>query len=147
MEDKDRTTLASLVSGILFGIAWWLLGDAAGYASYTDDPQQVSGVFVLPGIGASIALLLLNVFSWGDLQGNSLDGEANSRKAKCCLFSSVIFMFASLVGAMWILIGIYSKKDHIANSTWPGVAIVLQTLLIILSAIALRFGRAQDNVI
>ena len=68
-------------------------------------------------------------------------------RAKCCLFTAVIFNFASLVGAMWILIGIYTKKDHVANSAWPGVAIVLQVLLLILSGVALRFGRAESNAI
>jgi len=144
MEDKDRTQLASICAGILFGIGWWLLGDAAGYATYTDD-LSVQFVYVLPGLFCTVALILLNVFSWSDLQGGGLE-EGNTRRAKCLLFTSILFMFGCVVGALWILISIYASKSSSSRSSWPGVAIVLQNIFIILSAITLRFGRAQQSI-
>jgi len=144
MEDKDKTTIASLVAGVLFGVGWWLLGDAAGYAAMTE-PKPVSGEYIIPGLLATLALILLNIWNWSDLTGGGLE-PANASKAKVLLFVSVLLMLGALVGSLWILIQDYAQSSIPDLSIWPGVAIVLQTFFIILSGIVLRFGRAKEFI-
>jgi len=91
-----------------------------------------------------VGLFLLNSFKWSDLSGGGLDGSGEKR-AKILLFVSIMFLFAALIASIWIMIQIWTGPHSLAISSWPGVALVLQNVLIFLSAIVLRWGTAESD--
>jgi len=107
----------------------------------------------------------------GQLQGDAYtSGRIGSFGARAWFVIGFLMAFGSLIGACWILFGAYvgqgeetiktatealflkEKKfgfivtpDFTPETTYPGVAIFLQNLLIFLSSLVYRFGRAEDN--
>lgn len=57
------------------------------------------------------------------------------------LFAALIIHFACIFGALWILIGVYSKDDAKADSTYGGSAIVVCCLSTFAASVILRLGR------
>jgi len=134
--------LLTTISGVLFGVGWWFLIDGAVYANSTDDNQQVKFQFVIVGIVASFALWLLNAFPWSALS-DSLD-EKYATRSKCALFLSVSLLIGCVLGSIWILVAVYAGSNSVANSKWPGAAILIQNVLILVAAVVMRVGRSDS---
>jgi len=143
MEDSDRTRLACFLAGGMFIAGWWILGDAAGYARYTNDAQEMKGEFFVPAIVGILGLVMLNSFPWDNIS-NAMD-ENQGKCAKLLLFSSLVVIVGCFFGAVVILARVYTGPNSHADSSYGGVAILLQQILNVLSALTLRFGRAHGN--
>jgi hypothetical protein len=73
-EGAGRRAAASIVSGLIFGAAWWLLID--GYSSCQYQPgadcsnaSGSAGYAWLPPFGATLAFVMINGMKWSDLRG------------------------------------------------------------------------------
>ncbi|VDL91704.1 unnamed protein product [Schistocephalus solidus] len=62
---------------------------------------------------------------------------------KAYIFFGMLVNFASLIAASWVLFGTYVMGT--INPVYPGVALFLQTLLIVASSFLCRFGPKDDG--
>ena len=65
----------------------------------------MNGVHWLPGILQTLALFMVNVINWSALTEDAFMDEGRGAKvAKCWIFTSFVFAFSGLIGAIWILV-------------------------------------------
>ena len=66
--------MTSTASGILFGLAWWILIDAI--VATKNEPVQFSIPvvfgFYVPGIGVTLTFLMINGIDWSGLTGDEM---------------------------------------------------------------------------
>eukprot|EP00808_Paulinella_micropora_P029194 g23461.t1 len=129
-----KPVVASYLSGFLFAAGWWLLADGAAYAKHIDSPIQVSIVALIPGFVSTIGFFLMNSFPWTDLED---DGGAGKR-GKILLASSIVFLLAGIFGSVWVFIERWANSGVADLNPWPGVALILQAVCIMLGAMLLR---------
>eukprot|EP01137_Pigoraptor_chileana_P006799 Opistho-2@51535 len=134
-----RNTVVSYVSGLLFAIGWWLCIDANAVDKHYSRPE-----YNACGVVSTLALFMINSVTSGHLAGDMYTGGlcAHRMVARTWLFLGFLAAFGGLIGSAWILFGDYVAKE--AHHTWPGAAFFLQNLLIFLSAMFMKFGRAED---
>lgn len=143
MHPKARTGLYYF-SGAIFAVGWWIWIDAHALGEYNDDQRKVQGWEYLPGIVCTLALILINLVSWGDLNGTGLDGESRTRKARIFFFFALLLLFGAMIGGIWIGAARWlAKGNH--DTTYPGVAIIVQMGLILASAMIYRFTKPQED--
>jgi len=149
---KKPSTVLAYLSGALFSLGWWLWIDATVYANcdcpdnHTPDNVKVLGTHYIPGIVSTIALIMINIVSWNDLNGDFMFGDGVSTKAKVWLFVSFIIAFGALIAGCWI--GVtrwFISTNPKPDSVWPGVAIILQNILIFVSATLYRFAKPEEE--
>lgn len=136
--------VTSIIAGALFAVGWWLVVDAGAYANYSNNPQKVEFVYLLPNLFITFAIIMLNGFKWEDLTGEGFS-ETNATRAKCCMFSGLFICFTCVAGSVWIMIEKYSQSTSIANDAYPGVALFISSLLLFLSAVVLRAGNMSSD--
>ena len=95
-------SVGSLVAGFLFGIAWLVWIDGVAFAAH--EGYGVNGVHWLPGILQTLALFMVNVINWSALTEDAFMDEGRGAKVKCWIFTSFVFAFSGLIGAIWILV-------------------------------------------
>eukprot|EP00163_Fabomonas_tropica_P032075 TRINITY_DN7900_c0_g1_i2.p1 TRINITY_DN7900_c0_g1~~TRINITY_DN7900_c0_g1_i2.p1 ORF type:complete len:149 (+),score=8.06 TRINITY_DN7900_c0_g1_i2:21-467(+) len=134
-----RAVFCSYGSGILFAAAWWIFIDGCVWARHNDDPQQVIFAFYIPGFLSTLALFMMNVINWSEIKQNSSFGEGVNPRVKAWLFVAFLMSFSCIVGAVFILI------DKFKGGKWPGIALVLQNVLILASSLLLWFGRGAGS--
>eukprot|EP01132_Coremiostelium_polycephalum_P009303 gene9303-11404_t len=129
---------AACISGILFGAAWfiWIDGHVYENSRNNDDPDfkgpGIQWVYYLPGVFATLALVMSNIVKLDSLYSSSfLSEETTSKKIKIWLFISFAINFGCIAGAIWIMAAVF-MPPHNTNSAaqWPGIALTLQNLLI-----------------
>jgi len=139
-----KQSLMSIFAGIIFGVGWWLFADAGGWAQWRNDDtvvHQYSGEYVAPGILMTGAIFLLNAIPYSALSSDGgFDDPVNTR-AKIALAIVVLSAMGCFFGAIWILAKNYSKSDD--GNSYPGVAILLQNILIFVSGLIARFARTD----
>eukprot|EP00808_Paulinella_micropora_P027318 g56973.t1 len=131
------------VSGALFAAAWWILADGAAFARVKDDPQQMTPEVLIPGFISSIGYLLLNSFRWSDMRDDSNRGRM--KKCMALFFFSVVCLLAGIGGAIWALVEKWASPKAIADSIWPGLSLLIQTLTLFVAALLLRAGTMSDD--
>lgn len=137
-----KATLYNSLSGLLFGIAWWIIIDAAVSASRSNDPNTIPFKFCLPGIFCSFGLLMVNSVDWSVVNGFSVN-ERTSMYAKLWLLLAFVDQLISVFFAIFILIRDFAEKPE--GSIYGGVAIAMNSFLIIISTVLLRIGRNQEE--
>ena len=95
-------SLGSCAAGILFGAAWLVWIDGVAFAAH--EGYGVNGVHWLPGILQTLALFMVNVINWSALTEDAFMDEGRGAKVKCWIFTSFVFAFSGLIGAIWILV-------------------------------------------
>eukprot|EP01114_Cavostelium_apophysatum_P001852 TRINITY_DN11631_c0_g1_i1.p1 TRINITY_DN11631_c0_g1~~TRINITY_DN11631_c0_g1_i1.p1 ORF type:complete len:103 (-),score=8.28 TRINITY_DN11631_c0_g1_i1:231-539(-) len=100
---KKPETIMSYVAGALFAIAWWLWIDATVFTNCDcprGDPDivKVEWYHYMPGVVSTVALVMINVVSWNDLNGGAMFGESVSARARVWLFFSFLVAFGGLIG-------------------------------------------------
>ncbi|KAJ3436050.1 small membrane protein-related [Anaeramoeba flamelloides] len=146
MGSSTQVTIFSLCAGLLFGLGWWLWIDSVAYASHIDDPVPVSGAYWIPGIFGTVAVLLICITPT-DADDDMID-ENRGKRIKAFLLFSFFVGIASILASMWILIEVYGgvKKDATdPKSSWPGIAGMLQTLSLFVSALLYRWCKSQSS--
>ncbi|XP_031559419.1 transmembrane protein 50B-like [Actinia tenebrosa] len=138
---ERRNMIASVVSGGLFFIGWWIMIDAAAYPKTTFDPAYHS-----PGVFSTVAVFMINAVSNAQVRGESFStgGCLGQTGARVWLIMGFLMAFGGLIGACWILFGAYVVPAGVADP-WPGVAIFLQNALIFFSAFVFKFGRTEES--
>ncbi|XP_064382722.1 transmembrane protein 50A-like [Halichondria panicea] len=102
---KDRLTpkrnmLASVVSGILFSAGWWAVIDG-----FTEHVEPIYASYFISGILSTIALLMINAVSTGQVTGDAYTEGCLGRKgARAWLFVGFALAFGGLISSLWIFV-------------------------------------------
>ncbi|CAF1379747.1 unnamed protein product [Adineta ricciae] len=135
----NRNMIASILSGVLFAIGWWLVIDmSCQYSSST----HVNKLHYLIGIVATFALILANSIANSKVLGD-IDGDRclNQFGARSLLFISFLLAFGSLIASTWLLFGYYVFQKR--EPLYPGIVIFGQNVAIFISTMILKFGRTE----
>jgi len=136
----NRGSIFASIAGLIFGIGWWLWIDGAVYATYHDDTKPPWFAYI-PGVVGTIALVATNLVSREQAEHGSLFGDNVTTPTRIWLLCSMLFSFASLCASVWIMIAVFS---HSSNQ-YPGIALIFQNALILLSSLMLFFGHGASN--
>jgi hypothetical protein len=98
----------------------------------------------LPGVGMSIAFILLNVMDWGMLNADPMmyNGTNVALKARGQLIFTMVIAMGSLSAAVYMSIHDYFQNKD--NSLYAGVALLVQNLLIFAASFVMRVGTMND---
>ena len=124
--------------GTQFFSGWWIIIDVG--SRY--DSESFHGAFYLLGIFGTISFIIVNSISNSQLREDGYD-TTSPRAAKGCLLLGFIFGFSALTGSVWILIAEYASGKY-ANA-YPGVALLIQNVLIFLGSLTFKFGRVEEQ--
>ncbi|XP_016315174.1 transmembrane protein 50A-like isoform X1 [Sinocyclocheilus anshuiensis] len=139
---EKRNTLASIAAGVLFFTGWWIIIDAA--IMYPKE-EQFHHAFHTCGVIATIAFLMINAVSNGQVRGDSYsDGCLGQTGARVWLFIGFMLAFGSLIASMWILFGGFVVTDKKDLSVYPGIAVFFQNAFIFFGGLVFKFGRTED---
>jgi hypothetical protein len=95
-----RNMIASIVAGTLFAVGWWFAIDACA-----ERAEPVYAAFHICGIFSTIALLMINAVSTGQVTGDLYTEGCLGRKgARAWLFVGFVLAFGGLIGSLWILV-------------------------------------------
>ncbi|XP_014211935.1 transmembrane protein 50A [Copidosoma floridanum] len=135
-----RNALASMVAGTLFFLGWWFMIDA-----HTKYPDDTSNGYLICGICGTLSLLMVNSVTNSQIRGDAYDGGClGARGARGWLFIGFVMGFAAVIGSCWIMFADYIYNND-ARHLWPGYALFLQNLFIIIGSVTYKFGRSEDN--
>jgi len=156
----DQDEIVSLLSGFMFGAGWWMFISAYIHGRYNifEDPE-LPGVwmgqplwwFFIPGILSSIGYGMLNLIrfqaAWG--HSNSEWDDASLTCGRNWIFGSFVMLASGLLAGWWIMFSRFivgGRLDGpIPENKAQGVTLALQTTLIFLSALLMRFGRKMHD--
>lgn len=141
--NERRNLYASVVSGSLFAIGWWMIFDvAARYPSM----EQFHHAYHVIGVIGTISMIMINMVSNSAIRGDgySEDGCLGSRGARGWFFLGLVLGFTALIASCWILFQGYVIPAKPDVAQWPGVGLFLQNLFIFLSSLMFRFGRSEE---
>ena len=131
--NQKKATSLSLIAGVVFGIAWWIYVDGSAIDS------TASGYHWLPGVGSTIAFVMINAMHWPDLTD---DEGSTAVKARAFLIVAMMLGIGCIAAALIIMLKVFVNGS--AN-TWTGVALLVQNVLIFVSSFVMRFGTAPDT--
>ncbi|KAG7670689.1 hypothetical protein Ndes2526B_g00476 [Nannochloris sp. 'desiccata'] len=130
-----------VVAGALFGAAWWSWADAIVF-------EHVSGAgsppfkYCLPGIVATLALLLINLVSRDDLAEVSSTGDpGDNTRARAWLLFSFLLAISSVGGSIAVLISTSQAQQFTAT----GVGSVMQCGLILAASLLFWAFRSEGE--
>jgi len=136
----------SYAAGAIFAVGWWVWIDSHVYAVHIEDEVIVTFPHYLPGIVNTIALIMMNLVSWTDLNSNGLFSEGVSTKAKIFIFLAFVLGFGCVSASIWIAVQHWFQNTETEPKTqYPGVAIIVQNALIFGSACIYRFAKPQED--
>jgi len=156
MEEEQRSswkTIIPLVAGMVFGIGWWCFISAHIVQAHGDGTQPfvppVLGWYYIPGIVASFALVMTNIVDVKSLNGNSFMAIASPGVAvriRAWLFLSFALHFGSMIAGCWIMAATFLPPMAPADyHSWPGIALLLQTVLIFISSMIMLWTKSSDS--
>jgi len=139
--DNKRNTYSSLLAGVLFFSAWWLIIDTA--VVYSTDEKWTNIYFLLTA-ASTVSMFMVNSVSNSAVTGSAMDeGVLGVKGARLWLMLGFIGSFACIVAGIWIMFGNYVVRngDH---SSWPGIALFIHSSLIFISSLVYKFGRTEE---
>jgi len=143
-EGSKKEMIMCYIAGITFASAWWIWIDATVWTNRQPGFQEVLGGMYVPGIVGTVALFMINAVSWNEVNDNFMFGEGVSTKAKIWLFFSFLLAFGSLIASIWIAVQYWFMKSN-TGSQYGGVALIVENLLIFISAMMYRFAKPQNS--
>mmetsp|Transcript_1433 Transcript_1433/g.2956 ORF Transcript_1433/g.2956 Transcript_1433/m.2956 type:complete len:152 (+) Transcript_1433:130-585(+) len=144
-DPKTTATISSVTAGVIFGIGWWVYIDGAAVAEGTGrDPLGYSW---LPGVGTTLCFLMINMMSWSQLSDDM--NQRGMCMARAFLFSAMIIGLGCISVALFIMVNEYLNGGDEVGTKWPGIALMIQNLLIFVSTFIMRFGTmpSQDDLV
>lgn len=89
----------------------------------------------------------INSVNWSDVEGMGLYtmDDSNQKRIRIWLLLSGIVAFGSIFAAVWIAVAHWFTNDKTPFSNWPGVALILQNVLIFLSGITYRYAKPPPS--
>ncbi|KAJ9459559.1 Transmembrane protein 50-like protein [Diplonema papillatum] len=132
----------SVAAGVLFSVGWWWFIDGLIIANQGD--HHFTFVTWIPGLLSTLGLIGVNMLNPADLREDGLGGDDEVTRAKVFFFISWLFIFGGLVAAVWICLSDYSQES--TSSNYPGVAIIMQTVVITFASVVFWMRRSgQDD--
>jgi len=134
----------TILSGALFGAAWWLWLDAVVHSAALG--VSVPPLAYVPGCVATLALLMINFIHREELSDYDPFSDGEDCGVRLWLFFSYVVSFGSLVGAVWIMVQDFSRNEDLTSEEkWPGVAGVIQSFLILGSGLLFWVSRSSQS--
>jgi hypothetical protein len=130
----------SILAGLLFGAAWWVLIDGFSYGRVVAaDPNTIAaqGYAWLPLFSASIGFILINLMQWSELQDNR-ENPMIAAKARIFLVFMLFIIMGSLGGAVFIMTDKF--LGQVGSYQWAGISCFVGTGLITLATFVMRIG-------
>lgn len=137
---ENRNSLASIISGFLFAVGWWVAIDAGVL-----DAHKYNNAYWACGVFGSLGLVMVNAVSNSQLRGDAyVPGALGTGGTRVWMVFGFLCTFGAMIGASWILFGeyVYMKTE---NPFYPGIAFFMQNLFIFISTILFKFGRVEDS--
>jgi hypothetical protein len=139
-DSNFRHNFGSLLAGCLFMAGWLIWIDGAVAGNKFQDFKAPPWYFYLPGFITSFVLIMMNLVSLNDLHPFALVfSEDISYKVRAWLFVAFALGFGSLGASIWMCVDSYGHEP--GDRVWPGVALVLQNVIILFSSVLLLFAR------
>ncbi|GLC37889.1 hypothetical protein PLESTB_001505800 [Pleodorina starrii] len=130
-----------IASGALFGAGWWFWVDAVCISHHKVPFDQY-----LPGIIATLALIMINCIRRDDMVEYDPFDDATYCRSRLWLFLSYIVSFASIVAAVWVMLAHYARNpDYSAAEKWPGAAGIFQVTFILGSGLMFFVSRTPAD--
>lgn len=128
-----------LTAGALFGAGWWCWCDVIVRASLVDQ-HTVGFVYYIPGIIATLAVILMSLIRRDDADYVGYGDEGDQCRAKCGLFLAYCCAFGSIAGAVVVLLLLKQQGADLAI----GVGSVCQTAILCLSGLITWLCKASE---
>jgi hypothetical protein len=137
---EKRNSIAAAISGLFVFIGWWIIIDVAAlYPSQTD----FTHTFHVCGVMGTLSFIMINAVSNGHVRGERYaEGCMGPAGARIWLLVGFMLGFGSVIASCWILFGDYVVPGK--TPMWPGVALFLQCLFIVVGSLTYKFGRSED---
>ncbi|XP_067646613.1 transmembrane protein 50A [Eurosta solidaginis] len=136
--ESSRNKNASLVAGFLFFAGWWVLIDAMS----VDNLHEITTGHVFIGVFGTVAAAMVNVVKNSHISEENTSASG-AHLAKIWLLIGFVMGFASIIAAAWVMIDVFLNNNN--KSSWFGVAILMQNLLILLGSLVFKFGRNEED--
>lgn len=134
----------ALTAGICFAAGWWMFIDSNVYVNklQADGVDQVPMLFYyyIPGIVATLGLVMTNLADTDYLNPYSwVYDESVGTRVRLWLLASFGVSIGAVAAAIWMMAAIWIPKaqDDDTVSDWPGVAMSMQTALIMFASLLL----------
>lgn len=151
---KRRNYLVAFLSGMITGIAWWIIIDILARSTEI----LFARVYIIPGAIISLMLIILHFIPEPALQDeHGIFNVYNSSSTVCdgvkCarffLFIIFLLIFSGVIASVWIFIADYATNESIdrklASVQWFGAGNMTFTILLALAALLSRFGRKETD--
>lgn len=153
---KRRNYLVAFLSGMITGIAWWIIIDILARSTEI----LFARVYIIPGAIISLMLIILHFIPEAAIQDehgmfnvfNSSSTLCDCDGIKCArfvLFMIFLIIFSGVVASVWIFIADYASSEFIdrkaAYVQWFGAGNMIFTILLALAALLSRFGRKETD--
>ncbi|GLC37281.1 Transmembrane protein 50B [Pleodorina starrii] len=130
---------ATFAAGVLFGVAWWIWGDAQLY-SMSVGHSSFSPLTLIPGLVATAAVVIMNFVSREEVRQDALD-DADAMRAKLVLLLSYLISLGAICGAVVLLV----QAHQGGKDMWVGASGVLQCCLVLASGLLCWFFHAGEE--
>ena len=135
---ERRNQIASIISGGIFFIGWWIIIDTAANSPLKSNSYHACGVV------STIAFFMINAVSNAQVRGETFEeGCLGQTGSRLWILVGFLLAFGGLIGACWILFGKYVVTKE--TDVWPGVSVFLQNAFIFFGALIFKFGRHEDE--
>lgn len=153
---KRRNYLIAFLSGIITGIAWWIIIDILVRST----EHLFARVYILPGVAVTLMLIVFHFIPDAAIQDengiinffNTSSNICDCNSIKCARFSLFIvflIIFSAVVASIWIFIAAYANTNEIDKRPgyvqWFGVGNMVFTILLTFAALLSRFGRKETD--
>ncbi|CAD7080795.1 unnamed protein product [Hermetia illucens] len=135
-QENSRNKISAIVAGLLFFAGWWFLIDTL--ACY---PGALNAGQIIVGVVGTISFFMVNTVKNSHLSEDNFGSRTHL--AKIWLLIGFMLGFSAIIASVWIMVADFTSKDKV--ETWPGVAILLQNVLILISNLIYRFGRSEEE--
>ncbi|ORX53327.1 hypothetical protein BCR36DRAFT_349148 [Piromyces finnis] len=140
---KSSTQFWCTITGVLFGLAWWLFIDICIWDKNRNNNKgdMKSIVSFIPGILGTVGFFFVNIIPKNSMNAD-LFGKELSTFRRFIMLIAFSVTFSSLISSFWIFFAKYSSKNY---TLWAGFVLLIQSVLIFFSAYLFRFKRAVDK--
>lgn len=138
---KAKNCISAACSSVFFFAGWWIMIDLD--AVYPD-LMNLKAVYHLPIIFATLSFVIVNIVPYGSsLDPFTFDSKVcNPGMWVIYLFLGLMLSFCSLIGSGYVLVNDFLLKPR--KCVWPGYAVFLQTFLVFIANMLMRFGMRQE---
>lgn len=117
--------------------------DAVAYSVHVKNNIKVNPAYWIPGFAATFYVLMLMPLS-SSAVNETIDFSGGSRASRARIWFLLAFIIGigSVIAGLALMLTEYLQRhdERVARTTWPGIALCLQTVFIFLSGLVYRFG-------